>query len=340
VAKVPEIIKQSFAEAAAKATGSLEEPGGGDSGGGAGWWNLQLLRRRFLRVCGPLLATALAGTTGFGSMGGTARAAGPILPHNQDGRPKWLAFYGQTGDEAALAAYDLIVLDPMFQGSLAQVGAGGARLCAYLSLSEIRRADPFFGNLDVACLLEENPAWPGTYRIDVRQAAWKQLVLHEMMPAIIARGFTGLMLDTLDTPPWLEQIDPIANRGMRQASIDLVRAIRRVSPDMFVIVNRGYAILPDLLRMVDAVLAESLLTMPDPDGNGFRWNSPGDVVTQLALLAPAREFTPPLPILSLDYWDPADTDGIKKIYRRQRALGHLPYVATPLLGEITPEPIG
>ena len=48
---------------------------------------------------------------------------------------------------------------------------------------------------------------------------------------------------------------------------------------------------------------------------------------------PAREQTPSLPILSLDYWDPADAAGVREIYRRQRALGHLPYVATPLLGE-------
>jgi hypothetical protein len=64
---------------------------------------------------------------------------------------------------------------------------------------------------------------------------------------------------------------------------------------------------------------------------------PGDVVAQLALLAPARELTPPLPILTLDYWDTADAEGVREIYRRQRALGHLPYVATPLLSKIVPE---
>jgi hypothetical protein len=127
---------------------------------------------------------------------------------------------------------------------------------------------------------------------------------------------------------------------MRQASIDLVQAIRRSSPDMLIIVNRGYALLPDILRIVDAVLVESLLTTPDPDGNGFHWNRPDEIATQLALLAPARDSTPALPILSLDYWDPADAAGVKDIYRRQRALGHLPYVTTPLLGAITPEPIG
>ena len=100
---------------------------------------------------------------------------------------------------------------------------------------------------------------------------------------------------------------------------------------MLIVVNRAYAILPHLCPVVDAVLAESLLTSPDP-GGGFRWNSLSDVETQLALLMPAKEARPPLPVLSLDYWNPADVAGLREIYRRQRALGHRPYVATPLLG--------
>lgn len=295
-----------------------------------------LPRRRFSRDCAVLLATAAA-AAGIWS---TRRAAGTTRPgmlRERDGRLKWLAFYGQSADEAALSAYDLVVLDPMFQGDLTQISAGGGRLCAYLSLGEVRQGDESFERLDPACLLQGNPAWPGTWRVDVRQAAWSDFVLRERLPAIRAHGFTGLMLDTLDTPPWLEQINPVANRGMGQASIELVRAIRHACPDMLIVVNRGYAILSDLCPVVDAVLAESLLTSPDP-GGGFRWNLPSDVETQLALLMPAREARPPLPVLSLDYWDPADAAGLREIYRRQRALGHRPYVATPLLGDIIPEP--
>ncbi len=334
------MTKRYPAEAAPKLATNPNLPAGKRTGGRAWRQKPLLLRRRFLRACTAILAASLTGSMGAGSKVFAARATRPVVLRDADGQLKWLAFYGQTADETVLSGYDLVVLDPMFQGDLARVGAGGTRLCAYLSLGEIRRADPFFEGLDTACLLEENPAWPGTWRVDVRQAAWEKVVLHEMLPAITAHGFTGLMLDTLDTPPWLEQIDPIANRGMRQASIDLVRAIRDMFPDMLIIVNRGYAILPDILPVVDAILAESLLTSPDPAANGFHWNTPGDIAAQMSLLAPVKASTPPLPILSLDYWDPADAAGVQEIYRRQRALGHLPYVTTPLLSEIIPEPAG
>ena len=296
-----------------------------------------MLRRRFSWGCAALLA-APAGMVDLNTTGRAVATTRPSLMRGEQRRLRWLAFYGQSADEAVLSSYDLVVLDPMFQGDLARIGDGAGHLCAYLSLGEVDTKAPSFERVDPACLLEENPAWPGTWRIDVRQAAWQDFVLRETLPAIRARGFKGLMLDTLDTPPWLEQRDPVGNRGMRQAAIALVRAIREASPDMLVIVNRGYAILPDLCPLTDAVLAESLLTSPGPDGSERRWNSPSEVDAQLALLAPAREATPPVPILSLDYWDPADAAGVREIYRRQRALGHLPYVTTPLLNEITPEP--
>lgn len=331
MARAPEVTRKHPIEAEAEAAG-----GSGDGRDGIAKQRSLLPRRGFSQGCAVLLATAAA-AVGIPWTKGAAGSTRPGLPRERDGRLKWIAFYGQSADEAALSAYDLVVLDPMFQGDFTRVSAGGVSLCAYLSLGEVRRGDESFERLDPACLLQENPAWPGTWRVDVRQAAWRDFVLRERLPAIRARGFTGLMLDTLDTPPWLELIDPVAHLGMRQASIELVRAIRDACPDMLMVVNRGYAILPHLCPMVDAVLAESLLTSPDP-GGGFRWNSPGDVEAQLALLAPAREARPRLLILSLDYWDPADADGSREIYRRQRALGHRPYVATPLLSDIVPEP--
>lgn len=329
--RAPEVPEKPPLEARASAAG-----GPGDGGDGAAGRPGLLPRRGFSRGCAALLAAAVA-ALGIRATEGAAATTRPDVPEGREGRLKWLAFYGQSADEAALSAYDLLVLDPTFQGDLARVGAGGGLLCAYFSLGEVRRGDEDFERLDPACLLQENPDWPGTWRVDVRHAAWREFVLRERLPAIRARGFIGLMLDTLDTPPWLEQIDPVAHRGMGQACIELVQAIRHASPDMLVVANRGYAILPQLCPMIDAVLAESLLTSPDP-GGGFLWNAPGDVEAQLALLAPAREAKPPLPILSLDYWNPEDAAGLRDIYRRQRALGHRPYVATPLLDAIVPEP--
>ena len=101
-----------------------------------------------------------------------------------------------------------------------------------------------FTFLDRAALLSENPDWPGTRRVDVRHPSWRSLVLDRRIPSLVSRGFTGLMFDTLDTPPYLELLDPVRYHGMRDAAIGLVDAIRVRWPGMMLIMNRGYALLP------------------------------------------------------------------------------------------------
>ena len=164
------------------------------------------------------------------------------------------------------------------------------------------------------------------------------MILGEIIPAIKADGFSGLLLDTLDTPAYLEELDPSGKRGMRQAAVDLVWEIRKSFPNMLVIMNRGYSLLPNLIGCIDSIVAESLLTtVEECAGAGYNWNGRSSVGRQLSLLSLALDSR--LPILSLDYWDPKDTEIIKVIYLRERQLGHHPYVATRLLDRIIPEPL-
>lgn len=254
------------------------------------------------------------------------------------GEIRWAVFYGMQADEAALAAYDLLVLDAGFAGPIERFAMLGKDVCGYLSLAEIRTSDPLFGHVDPAALLEENPDWRGTRRVDIRHPAWRRFVIERQVPLLLARGFNGLMLDTLDTPPHLEQTDPVRFRGMRQAAIDLVDSIRSRWPGITLVMNRGYVLLPALLHSIDAVIAESLVASSDSQSGGFAWVDQARVDLQLRFLEPASKRFPRLPILSLDYWNPKDHVAVAEIYRRERAFGHHPYVATRLLDRIVPEP--
>jgi uncharacterized protein (TIGR01370 family) len=251
---------------------------------------------------------------------------------------RWLAFYGVHADEFILATYDVVVLDPGFQGSIDRVAGANTQVCGYLSLGEIKTSDPSFALVDHAVLLAENPDWQGTRRVDVRHPSWRSFVLERQIPSIAAKGFTGLMIDTVDTAPYLELVDATRYHGMRAAAIELVDTIRARWPRLTLIMNRGYAVLPDVAESIDAVIAESLLTAPDQQTGGFAWVEPRQVELQVSLLQPAARRRPPLPILSLDYWHPDDVTTIAEIYHRERALGHHPYVATRLLDRIVAEP--
>jgi polysaccharide biosynthesis protein PelA len=283
-------------------------------------------RRVFLKAGAGLLSGAAM------SSGSWQCAAAADEAHHL----RWLAFYGVSADEAVLACYDIVVLDPGFQGSISLVSGPGTRACGYISLAEIKTTDRFFSSVDPEALLSANSDWEGTRRVDLRHPSWRSLILDRYIPSIAARGFTGLMLDTLDTAPFLERQEPSRYRGMATAAIELVKAIRVRWPGMTLIMNRGYELLPQLASQIDAVIAESFLTSPDAE-KGFVWLDARQVELQLSLLRPAVERIPPLPILSLDYWHPDDARTISEIYRRERELGHHPYVATRLLDRIMPE---
>ncbi|GJE42605.1 endo alpha-1,4 polygalactosaminidase [Methylobacterium soli] len=284
-------------------------------------------RRNALRLFG------LAGAATLAAIGWRSRAQG------LGGASSWCVFYGEDVDPAVLKGFDIVVLDPGFKGSIEAVTAQGSKAVGYLSLGEIKRDGPFFAALDdPSAILSENPHWPGTYLVDVRSPGWHRLILDVAVPRLLAQGFTGLFFDTLDTPPHLEQLDPERNRGMRGAAIALVQAIRRRHPATTLVMNRGYALLPDLADDIDALVAESLLTTFDPQTRAYRWVDPRTVELQMLALRPLRARAHPLSILSLDYWDPADSATIRTIYDRERRLGHVPYVSTILLDQLVPEP--
>lgn len=251
----------------------------------------------------------------------------------------WIVYYSSIAQPAGLARYEVIVLDPGYSGALADCRAQGGRTFGYLSLGEVSKTHAWFPfPSDPAVIFEENPNWPGSYRVDVRQAAWREAILNDGVKRLRAMGFDGLFMDTLDTPPYLEAVNPERCRGMRAAAIDLVRAIRREWPDMPIIMNRGYMLLPDLVADIDAIVAESLMTSYDAAAGGFHWLPTASVEEQLKFLRPADERSPPLPILSLDYWSPDEPVTIREIYRRERELGHSPYVGTVTLDRIVEAP--
>lgn len=255
-------------------------------------------------------------------------------------RARWAVYYGQTLPEGALDGYTVAVLDPGLQGDLEAIRARGTTTLGYLSLGEINRSHPSFARLPgVDMLLAENPNWPGSFSVDLRSQDWGRFVSSYLAPEVLRRGFDGFFLDTLDSSLALETNDPSTFEGIHAAAIKLVQSLRKGYPSAPIMMNRAYALLPELAPELDAVLAESLLGTYDFSSNTYQTVSDTQTRIQMALLAPARTSIPPLPIYSLDYWDPADTRGTISLYAAERALGHSPYVSTILLDSIAREPL-
>ena len=215
----------------------------------------------------------------------------------------------------------------------------GKTVLAYVSLGQAEEHRHYFAKArNQGVLLHEDPRWPGARFVDVRNFRWTDLLLNERIPGIVAEGFDGLFLDTLDAAMGLETLDPIEYGGMTAACAYLVRRIREQYPQLRIMLNRSYELLPIVDEYIDMVLGESIFSEYDFVRRQYVRKSDTEYAREAKILLDAKQRRPKLLVMTLDYWDPQDKPFIAAIYKLQRSRGFHPYVATVKLNQLIAEP--
>jgi polysaccharide biosynthesis protein PelA len=252
---------------------------------------------------------------------------------------RWAVYYSDRAGIEELLGYDLLIFDSDTHPPLQPLLTRNKTLLGYLSLGEAEDYRPYFAEVKAdGILLDENQNWKGSHLIDLRDERWVRRVVHQIIPGIVQQGFNGLFLDTLDNAIELERRDPLKFAGMKSAAVALVSAIRAQHPGLKLMVNRGYELLPLLARHVEMVLGESVFATYDFAAKKYRPTPRDEYLEQIRLLNEARQRRPELMVFTLDYWNPEDAAGIRRIYRTERVNGFHPYVATIKLDRIVREP--
>ena len=252
---------------------------------------------------------------------------------------RWLVYYSDEAEFTEFQDYSLLVLDSEFHPPLLPLADRGKTLLGYISIGEVEHFRPHFEDVKAdGILLQENKYWKGSYFVDLRDPRWTSRVIEELVPEVLRKGFHGLFLDTIDNPIYLEESEPERFKGMIAAAADLIRTIRYHYPRIKIMLNRGYALLPDIGGDIDYVLGESVYADYSFEDDVYGLVEHETYRYQVDMLAEAKARNPGLRIMTLDYWDPADTDGIREIYEEQRDNGFEPYVSTIELNKIIPEP--
>ena len=252
---------------------------------------------------------------------------------------RWAVYYGSEVPPEIFAPYDLVVLESFGHPPLQPLRDRKKILLGYISVGEIDSGRPYYAEFaGQNLLIAENSNWRGSYSVDIRDPRWTRKLIEELIPTILHYGFDGIFLDTLDNPPHLERQDPKKFAGMTPAAAKLVRIIRQNYPQIKIMVNRAYEILPEIGGHIDYVLGESVYS-----GYDFKEKKPhrlsrNDYEHQVRILSDVRKRYPHLQVMSLDYWDPTDPKGMAAIYSAQRANGFIPYVSTVELNRVIEEP--
>jgi polysaccharide biosynthesis protein PelA len=133
-------------------------------------------------------------------------------------RPREMGcLYADRAPAEDFRGYGLLVFDADRHPAVEPLTKGGALVLGYLSLGEVNRDRAWFG---------EDPNWPGSHYVDVRDAAWRKFVNARLVPEILAQGFRGVFLDSLDDPIELERRDPESREGMAGNALFTLLSLR------------------------------------------------------------------------------------------------------------------
>ncbi len=266
-----------------------------------------------------------------------SKARGPAIKH-------WAVYYNDVLPAEEFLPYDLLVFDDAAHPPLHHLKTPERLLLGYVSFGESGASRPFAVHDTPGIKLKENPSWPGNFILDARKPEWKKFLIETHIPSILAQGFDGIFIDTLDSPLFLALSQPEKYPGLYEALVELLKETRRAFPDIVIALNRGfdvdegYTILPDVAREIDFLLVESSLTDHDFESKKQHFQPVENYQRVLKFVKQAQQENPALKVLSLDYWDPQDSCGVKRIYETQRRQGFIPQVSTLALDTLYPEP--
>ncbi|GIW70593.1 MAG: hypothetical protein KatS3mg102_0135 [Planctomycetota bacterium] len=226
-----------------------------------------------------------------------------------------------------LEGFALAILDAQVRAAPAAFAEQGRIVLGYLSLGETATHDPAWPeHAGQPYLVEPNPDWPGSWRVDPRAPAWRAHVLARA-EWLLARGFHGFFLDTADVAAWLEERDPARFAGALEAMIELVQALRARFPEAPIVLNQGLALYPAVRPAVDAALAEGLFARYDFAARRYE-PTPDDPSERGRRERFAALRRSGLRVLSVEYAPPEDTALIAHALAGCRRLGFDPYIAT------------
>ncbi|KAB0484867.1 hypothetical protein SAMN04490202_1880 [Pseudomonas reinekei] len=280
-----------------------------------------VFRRTRVRSVAKRLLAALALC-----VGGPAVQAAVLTP------PSSVAFwYADEPPISELAQFDWAVVEPghMTASDVKTLRKLGSEPFAYVSVGEFdgSKADITKAGLDKAVSPVRNDSW-NSQVMDLTAPAWREHLLRRAKQ-LQAQGYGGLFLDTLDSFTLL----PEKSREAQRAGLaSFLRELHKQQPKLKLFFNRGFEVLPELDGVAAAVAFESLYAGWDAAAKRYRPVPEADRQWLLGQLQPLR--AKGIPLVAIDYLPPERREEARKLAKRLRDEGFIPFISTPDLNSM------
>ena len=215
----------------------------------------------------------------------------------------------------------------------------GALVLGYLSLGEAETSRAYWPQIArQSFVVERNPDWPDNYRVDIRDRRWQNILLEQEIPRLLASGYQGLMLDTLDSAPYLERREPERFDGGRKSLRDLLARIRKTFPRLILLAN-GTDTLVDAAPYVDGYVTEGIFATYDASPLRYRPTTAAEREWRLAQVTAALDRAR-RPVFSIEYAaGDAPQDLSEWAANQSRLHGFRPFVTAKSLNRL-PDGLG
>lgn len=226
------------------------------------------------------------------------------------------------------AKYKLLIVEPDYY-SRAQVDSLNTpdnTLLGYISLGEVNKNRWYYPLLEERGFLGINENWESPY-LNLADSTTRSILVDRVVPNIMAKGFDGLFLDTID------DVAPYTERSHLQPyMVEMIAGIRKKYPDAPIIQNAGLFLLDQTQQYIDAVLIEDVATNYNFSNASYHLRPENEYRERVSMINKYKQKYHK-PFLVIDF---AKSDSLKKMAAsRLDTLGMPYYISTIELNHIT-----
>ncbi len=251
-------------------------------------------------------------------------------------------YYAPHPPVELLGQFKRVIVEPdnMTLDELKALHQQGSRVYAYVSIGEVNPSRKWYKQVAKTWVLGRNNVWDSEV-LDLTQSEWRDFVIKQLVAPLAEKGYDGLFLDTLDSFH-LYATNQTERERQTRALAELLQTIHSTYPQLKLIANRGFEVMPAIAAQLEAVVAESLFASWDNAKKQFLPSKPDDSKWLLSKLQSIQKDYH-LDIIIIDYVAMANRDKARILAKQISELGFVPWISKPELdgmgvGLIEPTP--
>lgn len=218
------------------------------------------------------------------------------------------------------SSFDLLILEGenYSKFELDELKQNKTIVLAYLNIGEIETYRSYFNQVNPDWFLQKNEDWPDHFFINPSKKGWRNLLIKQVIPNYLEKGFQGFLFDSVD----------LASQSrfpaQYSAMVKLISFIHKKFPQAVIILNNGEFLLPDVANQVHGLLLEEVFTQRiDANLTKLRTEETYSVIVERLAKTKSKW---KIPTFVLEYFPTNESIPEQIIFEQCEKYGFIPYI--------------